>query len=288
MIGNDKELISQLDKDVKNGLAKVGWSPYTDKVLLNSFNKWLDKPEQMDLKDSIDDIAIDMNGEYMRSDWVKSEFDNWRFNIFKGKKKWEAMDSAPDVTVEDEPIKVDKAKMIGLIELNFFSEFGGNDRLLKTFHKFDSSYNPKNKTMINKLDKYNAIKEYESSLEDKSLTTIDQCAAELFYTGRVTTVNDKISKKYVFVTSIIKESKTRTSAMVYNIHTGKSLKIKATASSYRQARFEEGDLLEIIKASSKPKRVLVDGQWRQSETDKENWVDQYRFIRKNPKMKEDK
>lgn len=283
----DLNVIKNIDSSVKFGLMKGVWSPYGDKTLINSFNKWLDKPEQLDLRESIDNLISDGFTEYMANDWVRSEFDNWRFNHFKGKQKWIEIDNAPNVEEYYEKIPVDKAKIIQLIELNFFSEFGGNEKLLKVFNKFDNEYNPSNKTIKNKLAKYQNIVNYEKSLKDTSLSVIDQCACELAYTGRITTVNQEIPKRFGVVTKIYNKGKTRVTFDLYNIHSGVSVTAKVISSVYRNAQFEEGDLIEVKATSLKAKRVIIDGQWQASPTEKEYWIDQLKFIRKNPKLKED-
>lgn len=280
---NDINAIKELDAIIKNGQAKQTWSVYSDKTLLNSFNRWLDKPEQIDIKMQIDDLILQGTEDYMSVDWVRKEFDNWRFNIFTGKKRWEDIENAKDVEIKFEDIPVDKGKILPLIELNFFEEFGGNAKLYKVAEKFYKIYNSKNKTLKGKFEKYQELIKYEKSLKDESMSTLDQCAIELFYTGRVNVTNKEIPKEYVFVTEILKVSKTVITANVYSIQTGKYFKVKVGSSTYRQAPFYKGDLLQMVKASAKAKRVKTENGWESSKTEKDNWIDEYKFIRRNPK-----
>lgn len=181
---------------------------------------------------------------------------------------------------EKNPLGVKKNVMEGLINLNFFEEFGNNKKLLKVYDKVNKTYKPNNKTFANKSKKYKECVEYEDSLEDERHSIIEQCEYELELTGRVTVNSETIPPKYAFVTKLDKVGKTRTTAIVYSISKGTYAQIKVGAKTYRQAQFLEGDLIEIQETKLKRKRVLSDGKWIPSD-EKELWIEKYKFIRKN-------
>lgn len=177
---------------------------------------------------------------------------------------------------------INKTKMEGLIRLGFFEEFGGNKKLEEVYNYVNKNYKPNNKTFANKQKKYKACIEFENSLDDESYSIVEQCEFELFYTGRVTSKNDSVPSNYFFVTNIHNIGKTRTTADVYSISKGRTIKIKVGSTVYRNAKFKEGDLLSIDRKdlTAKPKPIKKNGEWTKSETEKEIWAKRLTFIRK--------
>lgn len=187
-----------------------------------------------------------------------------------------------EVVVEKDKLSIDKGKLLPLIRLGYFSEFGGNEKLEAIFTKFDKDYKPNNKTFASKAKKYKEILEYEKDLPDTSLPIFDQAEYELELLGRVVVQNDQISPKYAFVTDI-RVGKTIVSATLYSINKSTSVKIKVGVKLYRNLMFDIGDLIEVTKTSAKPKNVNIDGVWQKHPTDKELWLEDGKRIRKSKK-----
>lgn len=185
-----------------------------------------------------------------------------------------------EVIINQDKISVDKTKLLSLIRLGYFDEFGGNSKLEKVFHKFDKEYKPGNKTFVNKAKKYKEILDFERGLPDDTLTIFDQAEYELFYLGRVVVRSDKVSPKYGFVTDI-KKGSSRTSATIYNINKGISVPIKVGMRLYRNLKFDVGDLIEVVQVEAKSKNVKIDGEWRKHPTEKELWLHDGKRIRKS-------
>lgn len=280
----DEDGIKNLDKAIKASEAKHTYSPYEDKTLRNNFVKWVAKEGREDIQEAMELLTIASEGEesvnVFEDKGIQKFFDDWRFNIFKGKKKWEEYENAQDFIIDKQSFSINKTKMTSLIRMNYFEEFGGNKKLQHIFDMFDKEYKPNNKAYKGKREKYLSVLEFEKSLEDESYTVVEQCEFELYYTGRVTTVNKNIPKKYAFVTEIMNVGRSRTSAIVYSIHEGVSIPVKVAANVYRQAPFEVGDLVEIQQIKQKPKPIKEDGQWKTSDTLKETWIEQLKFMRK--------
>ena len=113
-------------------------------------------------------------------------------------------DEVDDYLIDQTSMSINKTKMLSLIRLNYFNEFGKNEKLEKVFTEFDKVYKPSNKTFSGKHKKYYALVEFENSLEDSSLPLFDQCTHELYYTGGISIVDETIPAQYAFVTESIK------------------------------------------------------------------------------------
>lgn len=184
------------------------------------------------------------------------------------------------LTYVKDPLGVKKNVIEALIKLDFFEEFGKNKKLMQVQEYVMKNYKPNNKTFANKQKKYLACLEYEESLPNESFSIVEQCEHELDLTGRVTVQSDNVPAKYAFVTKLDKVGKTRTTATVYSINKGSSTQIKVGSKIYKQAPFQEGDLIELQDLQVKRKRVQQDGEWIPSPTEKDLWAKQYKFIRK--------
>lgn len=218
----------------------------------------------------------------------KVTYENKDMTIQDFYKSYEDM-SAIDKVVKSEPsslnktsspLGIDKTKMEGLIKLNYFEEFGQAKKLMQVYEYVKSKYKPNNKTFSGKQKRYFECIEYEKSLPDEPYSIVEQCENELALTGRVTIQSDKIPAKFAFVTKIENQGKTRTTATVYSINKGSSTEIKVGSKVYRDVPFNEGDLIELQELNVKAKRVISNGSWIASPTEKELWVKQLRFIRK--------
>lgn len=175
---------------------------------------------------------------------------------------------------------INKRNLEPLIKLGYFEEFGNAKKIMTVYEMFQKEYKPKNKTYAGKQAKFLAVKAFEAKTEMDDYSVIESLEHELFYTGRVTKASPNIPKKYAFVTDVVVK-KTRTTAQVFNIHSGKMVEIKVGSKVYRNVPFIEGDLIEIVEGKSKPKNELLGSKWVKSETKKEYWVSQMNFIRKN-------
>lgn len=177
-----------------------------------------------------------------------------------------------------------KRNMLPLIYMDYFEEFGNAKALIQIYEAFNKSYRAANKTYANKAKSYKKILELQESLKDvEDFTIVEKLEQELYYTGRVTKSSKDIPIRFSFVLAL-RESKTRVSATVFNIHTGKTMEIKVGMRVYRNVPFKEGDIIEILEGEKKPKSQKVGGEWVKSTTETDFWVKQMSFIRKS-KMK---
>lgn len=189
---------------------------------------------------------------------------------------------AKEVNLEQlDSFAINKTKMLGLIRLDFFNEFGNSKHLENTFNLFQSKYKAKNKLFKGKYEAFQNIKNYENDPDNQKdeFSIVEKCEFELYYTGRVTTTAKEISPKFAFVTEIVNEGKTRTTANVFNINKGINTQIKVASKTYKIVPFHEGDLIMVMGTETKNKKEKVGGRW--VTTDKQElWVTQLKAIRK--------
>ena len=179
---------------------------------------------------------------------------------------------------QDNPITINSRQMEILIALNFFSEFGGNKKLLRTYREFEKSYSAKHK-LKTKKERYTKVLQFEMDLEDEQLSLVEQCTSELEYLGHIETINKDTPPNILMLTEV-NVMKTYTRAKAYQFCTGEIREFKMGSRTYMQVPFEEKDVIQLINAEIKPKSKKIDGVWKPHPTEKEAWLKEIKFIRK--------
>lgn len=176
------------------------------------------------------------------------------------------------------------AQMLALIRLDYFDEFGGSLFLEEVYEFFRKKYNKQNKTLKSKRDNYLKVLEYEKSLDkEHDLSVFDKATYELQYLKKSTIKDENIPKKYAFVSEIVRQTNNFVIAIIHSINQGKSIEAKVGMKTYRRVPFEAGDVIEIIDSKVLPKNINVNGEWVKSETEKELWLNNIKYIRKKGK-----
>lgn len=231
----------------------------------------------LDIREGVDVIEIDgVDGGVTKMDY--KEF--LSSTIDKDGMKWiNKMEKEDGVRlIGDGAVSINSRQMQILIVLNFFSEFGSNRKLLKIFHFFDSTYNPKHK-LKTKRERYEKSLKFEMEAKEEALSLVEQCTSELTFLGHIETINPEMPPNILIMTEVLKH-KTYTRAKAYQFATGETREFKMGSKTYAQVPFEEGDVIQIVNADVKPKNKKINGHWQPSPTEKEVWLKEIKFIRK--------
>jgi DNA polymerase-3 subunit alpha len=218
-------------------------------------------------------------------------FDKTTNSIFKGIKSIKYMneriadelyelgknhyDSFVDLLVDiKEKTSVNLRQMAILIKLNFFKEFGCNLKLLQILKYFSNGENKYDKKYVEKtkIKRLQLIKEYCSTLEDKSIDLRQQIDEEIEYLGYAQTTIPSINEQYYIVIDITLGRNNK--LLIYNLKTGISEKMKITSSKFDKNPFNK---LDVIKITDKYERnaFIPNGDGTFSMLDAKEW-----FIKK--------
>jgi DNA polymerase-3 subunit alpha len=187
------------------------------------------------------------------------------------------------VLVEDNSVTVNSRQMNILISLGYFSEFGGNKKLLRIFEFFEKNYK-KTLQLKSKQERYTKVLQYESELEDEYLSLVEQCESELTYLGHIETKNETMPPNIMMVIEVQK-NKTNVRAKAYQFASGEIREFKMGSKTYSLVPYEERDVIQIINAEAKPKNKKINGTWQKS-NEKELWLKEVKFIRKGGEVSE--
>ena len=186
-----------------------------------------------------------------------------------------------------------------LIKLDFFSEFGGINYLLKCNDLFNKYYGKKqmkkDKAFEAGLD-FDIIRKYSTKETPKTFTGLDS-------TGLVTELvksipNEKTSLKTMIMYQVenlgyidIVDKKYAGCCVVqdlnvdyspklklYALANGNTIPVKIDKKTFKSKPLSRGDVVKVTRQNKKPKMKKIDGKWTESD-EKEWWVSEYEIIR---------
>lgn len=278
--------IKAFDKEIGNAIKYKDYDPYQDKQVKKRFATYVNKLDPADeMAEKFNDIAMLDETDTQNELLMRELFNEWLENYDKGKQPWK--EECPEVTIEGDALPINKTKMLTLINLGFFKEFGASRKLAQIYQMFNDSYKPKNKKYEGKAQIYNHVKQFEKTCEVQEYSIIERIEYQNDLTGRITLRSRKVPPKYAYVAEIVNQGKTRVTAKFYLINKGVYQEVKVGTKLFRNVPFEEGDLIEINDFEAKPKIHRIQGEYVKSETENDLWITSMKFIRRGTKKKED-
>jgi DNA polymerase III alpha subunit len=158
-----------------------------------------------------------------------------------------------------------------LIQLDYFSEYGDINYLLKIYEKYKELYK---KTYVGKtkIKRISEIKDFVHTIEKNTTTLIDKIKFQIELIGYTDIVDETLSDKLVFVTDLTFNQYGTPFVTLYNISIGSSLYIKVDKNYFNKKPFEIADMLSIVKISNDKK------YWIKDKTEYENVLHQYSLV----------
>lgn len=208
-----------------------------------------------------------------------------------------------DLLYDIKNISVDSRQLKILIILNFFSDFGNNEYLLKVndiFDKLNSAKilkkskieelgieeclvkkysNKETATQYRELDNKGLINAICSTFKNNTLSIKEQIKAEMEYLGYTTYTNSKINEQYYIVINYMcYKDVTRPYFTLRNINNGEEIKTRITQSKvFKQSPFGEYSILKVEGFTEKFKKKNIGGSWVESD-EIEKVLDYYEVI----------
>lgn len=174
-----------------------------------------------------------------------------------------------------------KTSLLNLIKLNFFSEFGGNAKLLKIYEEFDGGKNKYDKKHVAKTKEKRLplLHDFESSLEDESLPLNEQIAAELELLEYIQSDLSSLDPSAILVTAV--DTKYSPRMTVMRLQDGETTQIKMAKNNYftqeGTPRLLPGDVVKFTSTVRKNKSKMVDGKWQKLD-EKELWLNSFEKV----------
>lgn len=258
------------------------------------FNNYVgDKERTNKLTNELEYFGIKLSDIKFRHSNSKYSYDKEGHTIFKGMSSIKFVgdnvgeelyalrdnqyDSFIDLLQDISNTSVNSKQLDILIKLDFFSEFGDINYLLKQVECYDKFYGRKQFT-ISKLQKegedIELIKKYCQKQTEKTLKEFDYIGFlkdmtssmayspvsitermdyQKEYIGYISYINPSVGKRYYYVKDL-SVTKSIVNIQLYEIYSGKTQKVKMWATQYKKNPFDEGDILYLKSVEKKHKK----------------------------------
>lgn len=146
-----------------------------------------------------------------------------------------------------------------LTSLNFFSEFGRNNKLLAVLEEYDKRLKNKNLKETTVEKRLVELKEFELSQENKNLDAKSQVQSEKESLGFESSVYPNVSENIYMVTEI--DDKYTPKLRMYRLKDGLCITMKCKKSDIKLNPFGEFSVIKVQEITKKNKTKKVDGEW---------------------------
>lgn len=171
-----------------------------------------------------------------------------------------------------------------LIMLNFFSEFGGNGKLVKIFNEFTKGKNKYKKTYVEKtkIKRIDLLKDYENYISDEKVDLKTQIDIENENLGYVQVQFPELPKSYLYVLDG-KFGKYSPRIEAYCLATGVTKTLKLYKKQFDKNPFDKGIIINVSKYQQRRKAICVgqddNGKPKFEQSDeKEWWIAKYNIV----------
>jgi len=167
-----------------------------------------------------------------------------------------------------------------LTKLNFFSEFGGNKKLLNIYDVFDDRYKKTHveKTKVKRIEE---VKEFQSTCKEEELLLNEQVECELEYLGYIKTIIPNIPMDYAIITEVDRKYK-NPMIYLYRVRTGETEKVKVKLKDFDEKVINKFDMIKTIEVSMEGRwKKTEKGGWKQDHNDKEPILKKWSYVKFN-------
>lgn len=146
-----------------------------------------------------------------------------------------------------------------LIQLGYFSQYGGSAKLNKLFHEFFEGPNKLTKTYVEKTvtKRLEALRTMEQELPDEELPLEEKIAAEQAYIGRCISYNPEAANNSFYVQSV--DDKYSIRLRLYSMKRGTEGVIRVSKGVFNKDPLKEGDCI-TAKFEKRQRCVFKDGK----------------------------
>ena len=190
-----------------------------------------------------------------------------------------------------------------LIKLQFFEEFGHNEKLLNVYNLFTSLYGRKTlmkdkladlpisfdivaknastetEKQFRDINIMNILYEYESTIPNDNLKFSEQTKFEMEILGYINTTYPEVDKSLCLVKDI--DTKFKPKVTLYCLQNGKEIECKIDKSVFAKHPLKKSNLIKAENFVKKPKWIKDGDNFKQSLTETEWFLTQYNIIKED-------
>ena len=173
-----------------------------------------------------------------------------------------------------------------LIELGYFSDYGGGSKLMKVYDNFFEGKQKLTKTIKSYEQRLEASREYEKSLPNEELKIGQRLQSELSNVGLCLSVDKSGPDNMYFVREV--DAKYVIKTKLYSIQRGTTGVVRIRKDSFAKHPFEEGDCFVMLDFDKSPRYTYRGGEKAIVPGEFDIWVKQYKVYKAPNEIKGDK
>lgn len=192
---------------------------------------------------------------------------------------------------------LDSRQLNILVELDFFSEFGDANYLLRCCELYDRFANRKQikkqdldgmpslcgivkkyagretEKMFNDIDMKSVLLEAASEIHAPTRSLYQRIAAQIAHLGYI----DVVGEQYAMMAAVLDvDTKYAPKLKLYSLKNGTAIDCKVDKRTFNRCKLKIGDIIRIVRTSTKPKmRRTEDGSFERVPGTKEQWIVEY-------------
>lgn len=224
---------------------------------------------------SLSKYTCDKNGIYKGLGSIKYLSEQMSQELYELRDK--LYDSFFDLLIDIQKTSVDSRQLEILVKLDFFSEFGEPNKLLKQVVQFNNIYSKKQfkkeklaeldlpqdlvakyaeketEKMFTKVDTSGLLNEIAQNYKYPETTLMDKVKYQMECLGYIDIVDPEADKRLYCVTKV-DVRKSIINADIYELHSGKTQSVKLWRKDFDMNPFAEGNILYLYRVEKKNKR----------------------------------
>jgi DNA polymerase III alpha subunit len=176
------------------------------------------------------------------------------------------------------------SKWISLIKIDYFADFGNNQKLLTMFDEFKSGKNRYSKKLTDKSKEKRIpeLRKIFDELPNNKLPIVEQVRADVEILGTIQSVfpEIKINKEYRIAYVLDLNLKFSPRIQLYNLKKGNQMSFKIRKVFFNNDPINIGDVILCKHFEKKQPTKYINGDWIDiPDADLEYWIDSYSIIK---------
>ena len=224
---------------------------------------------------SLSKYTCDKNGIYKGLGSIKYLSEQMSQELYELRNK--SYDTFFDLLIDIQKTSVDSRKLEILVKLDFFSEFGEPNKLLKQVEQFNNIYSKKQfkkeklteldlpqdlvakyaeketEKMFTKVDTFGLLNDIAQNYKYPETMLMDKVKYQMECLGYIDIVDPEADKRLYCVTKV-DVRKSIVNADIYELHSGKTQSVKLWRKDFDMNPFAEGNILYLYRVEKKNKR----------------------------------
>lgn len=164
-----------------------------------------------------------------------------------------------------------------LLDLGYFSQFGGSLKLTKVYNEFFEGKNKLTKTIKSFMARLESVRAFEEAAADEELPLQMKLISEQENVGLCLSTDPSQARSVYFIRML--DEKWGTNAVLYSLSTGNSGNVRFRKADIQKKPIAVNQIIQILDGNFSQRYTMKDGKREPIPGEKEYWVRKYNILR---------